>query len=162
MADDARREQAKALFMQGVTISDIARQLDVARRTVQRWKDEGNWETLKASITPPRAERPKIIDLHAPRPEPAPRPRRQPPGEMDLLQTVEFAIADASTVLSSASEMNNAQGFGSAAGALVRLIELRLKLQPLTAKDLAEAAIRMGLRPNEFMQELRDAWQKQA
>ncbi|MBD2259337.1 hypothetical protein [Pseudanabaena sp. FACHB-2040] len=54
---DRKREQAKAFFMQDIITSNMARQFEVARRNIQRCKDKGNWDSLKASITPPPAPR---------------------------------------------------------------------------------------------------------
>lgn len=163
-----RKEQAKALFMLGTSISEIARQLDMSRRQVQRWKEDGNWEALKASITPPKPAPAKIIDLHAPRPErpePMPRPRRQlrEGEELDLLQTVELAIADGAALITTCSDMNDTKGFGGVAGGLCRLIELRLKLKPVEEAALIEQLLERGLSPRELVARLKEAgWSRPA
>ena len=54
-----------------------------------------------------------------------PRPK---PGELDLVEIVEGAIADAAALIEFASKSNDTKGFGGTAGGLVNLIKLRREM----------------------------------
>lgn len=50
---------------------------------------------------------------------------------------------------------NNPRVLASLAGGLSKLVEVHLKLQPLTAADLVEILVRLDVGPEEFLSELR-------
>ena len=162
-----KKKQAEALFMQGVTISDIARKLDVARRTIQRWKDEGGWEDIKDTL--PTTS--KVISI-ASKPKPVntdPTPHRNPPAlrdradSKDSLSIAEEVIQDLQAELVGTGETPlNGRDRAALANCLKAWVEYRDKLQPKTAADLAEMAIGLGIKPAEFMNALKQQWEKRA
>ena len=77
-------------------------------------------------------------------------------GKTDDIQVVIAAIADLHATLPVAENKSK----GGIAGAIARLVELKRKLQPETAADLAARAIELEITPDEFMQALKEAWQK--
>ena len=56
-APDARAQQAKQLFLSGVKLVDISRQLDVPEGTVRRWKSTYDWESERSDKKSERSER---------------------------------------------------------------------------------------------------------
>ncbi|MHC5825530.1 MAG: hypothetical protein ACYT04_59190, partial [Nostoc sp.] len=74
---------------------------------------------------------------------------------LDDVQVIEDAIANIHESLPSAE-----LGKGSMATALVKLIELKRKLKPETVADLVERAIELDVGPEEFLAELRNAWER--
>lgn len=155
---DKRKEIAKAKFIVGESIQAIADSIGVNRRTIERWASEndGEWRKLREGNTTTN-----VIQLQ-------PKPlggtklreatRRHDPGiGLDDIEVIQSAIADIHASLPS-SEI----GKGSMATALCKLIELKKKLKPETAADLVERAIELGIGPDEFLAELRDAWSKRA
>lgn len=162
MADNLdKREQAKALFLQGVAIAEIARRIDMSRKQVQRWKNDGDWEALRDSL--PQSEpppRPNIVSFDRPRDDSrvAEKLRTPPraPADMDLLEVVDGAIATIAAALTCADGLN---GLGSAAGGLVNLIKLRREMTDDEA-FLAEVLKRYRS-PRELVARLKEAgWGK--
>jgi transposase-like protein len=159
---DARKEIAKQALLAGETIASIASRLGVSRRTIERWADDGAWREQRAS---------NVVSLPAPKPakaqkatpcspEPVPRIRRQR-GQIDEIEIVEIAITDLAAAMGAASS-EDLRSLGSLAGGLCRLIELRLKLQPRTAAELAEQVLALGVSPAEFINELKQRWAQSA
>lgn len=56
-APDARAQQAKELFLSGMKLVDISRQLDVPEGTVRRWKSIYKWESERSDKKSERSER---------------------------------------------------------------------------------------------------------
>lgn len=56
-APDARAQQAKELFLSGMKLVDISRQLDVPEGTVRRWKSTYRWESERSDKKSERSER---------------------------------------------------------------------------------------------------------
>lgn len=161
MADNLdKREQAKAMFLQGTAIAEIARRIGMSRKQVQRWKADGDWESLRNSL--PQSEpppRPKIVSFDRPRESAtADRPLTppKPPADMDLVEIVDGAIATIAAALTCADGLN---GLGSAAGGLVQLIKMRRELTDDEA-FLAEVLKRYRS-PRELVARLKEAgWGK--
>lgn len=55
-APDARAQQAKELFLSGMKLVDISRQLDVPEGTVRRWKSTYKWESERSDKKSERSE----------------------------------------------------------------------------------------------------------
>lgn len=55
-APDARAQQAKELFLSGMKLIDISRQLDVPEGTVRRWKSTYKWESERSDRNNERSE----------------------------------------------------------------------------------------------------------
>ena len=56
-APDARAQQAKELFLSGMKLVDISRQLDVPEGTVRRWKSTYKWESERSDKKSERSEK---------------------------------------------------------------------------------------------------------
>jgi len=50
IAPQATRDQALALFLNGLSITEIAEKLGLKHDTVQKWKDRGEWSKLKTAV----------------------------------------------------------------------------------------------------------------
>jgi transposase-like protein len=151
-----RKDQSKALFLNGETIQAIADRFGISRRTVERWADAGNWREEKeqqSNVVPLAKPKPKPTTTHPP----IRAPLRRSEG-MDDLEVIEGAIAELSASLTDPEERSK----GSIATALCRLIELRRKLQPPTSTELAQQLIDLGISPAEFVRELKEKWQQRA
>lgn len=136
----------------------IAQKLDVSRRTVERWATddaEGKWTDLKAAR--------KVVaigEARAAREEEIPRPRRsRSTGNLDPLELVDTALYDVSGMMGGGDD---GREVAALAGALCKLIELKLKLEPPTAAALAERVITLGFTPHEFAAALKEQWRLKA
>ena len=127
-----KKEQAKALYMQGLAISEIERQGIASRRTIQRWMSADaeageDWEALRSSL--PKPEPIKVVSFDRPRQQrnsgQIPSTPPTPPENMDLLAVVDGAIATIAAALGASSDL---RGLGGAAGGLVNLIKLRREM----------------------------------
>lgn len=171
--EDKRKKVAKDKFLTGASIASIADGLGVSRRTIERWADEGAWREQRTAD--------KVVSFSKPlQAEPESthdRPRRSRPyrerKQIDEVEIIEEAIDSLSFLLTGMSagpdEDDNGRirpidtrGIGSVAGALVKLLEYRRKINPPTVAALAEMAIELGMTPAEFMEALRDAWRLRA
>lgn len=159
-----RRQEAKRLCAEeGLTQGEAADRLGVSRRTVERWASEDGWGAMKKAqkVVPiGEAKKPKPKPAQTPKDEPVRVQRRRQAGEIDELELVDLALSDVSAIMGSGEV--DARSIGSCAGALCKLIELRLKLKPRSAAELAELAIGLGVNPAEFAREVRQAWEKRA
>ncbi|MBD2489018.1 hypothetical protein [Aulosira sp. FACHB-615] len=154
-----KKEIAKAKFIVGESIQAIADSIGVNRRTIERWANDGEWRKLREKNTTTN-----VIPLQ-------PKPKEKLGGTklreavkrhdtsdgLDDIEVIQAAIADIHASLPG-SEL----GKGSTATALVKLIELKRKLKPETVADLVERAIELEIGPEEFLTELRNAWQRRA
>lgn len=153
-----KRAKAEKLFLAGEMISTIAAKIGVNRRTIERWANDGAWREKRDVV--PIAEARSNPDAPTPiRSTSAPTRKYQGLG-IDELELVDIALSDVSAVMGRGDL--DARAIGSCATALCKLIELRLKLKPRTAAQLAELAISSGVTPQEFVNELkRQGWQQQ-
>lgn len=157
--DGDKMKLAEAKYITGEPPEEIADSLGVSRRTVDRWAKDGNWDLHRQNN-----KQANVIQLQ-------PKPKSKLGGTklreavrrhdttqgLDDIEVVEAAIADIHVSLPG-SEL----GKGSMATALVKLIELKRKIKPETVADLVERAIELGIGPEEFLTELRNAWQRRA
>jgi|FLYL01.1.fsa_nt_gi hypothetical protein len=154
------------------TLEQVAAQFGVSERAIKGKASEGKWVARRkaqkvVSINDAKKPRPQLAPESTPTREPV-RVRRRDRGAIDELEIVEGAIVSLDLLLSSMSGMSDdgrpvdTRGIGTTAGALVKLLEYRRKIQPPTAAALAEQAIALGMSPAEFARELRQAWEKRA
>ena len=157
-----KKQQAKALYMQGLAISEIERQGIASRRAIQRWmsadaKAGESWEALRDSL--PKPEPIKVVSFERPRQQrnsgQIPSIPPTPPENMDLLAVVDGAIATIAAALAASSDL---RGLGGAAGGLVNLIKLRREMgddAALAAEILKRYKTPSELR--EFFVQLKEA-----
>lgn len=159
----SQKQQAEKLFNQGETIATIATKLGVSRRTIERWANDGAWREKRSNVVSIADGAKKKPLQQSPESDhnPAPIRRRSRGGDIDELDLVDLALSDVSAAMSGAGQ-EDIRSLGSLATALCRLVELRLKLKPRTAAELAELAIALKLSPTEFARELRQAYEKRA
>lgn len=134
-AKGTKKEQAKTLFCQGLTIAKLAKQVGIDPATFYRWRAEAlatgdDWKKLKADLkgkTPP--PRPNLVSFERPRGDKkntAPNAPQVDPDEMDLIALVNGAIASVAALLPTA---DNLQGVGGAASGLATLVRLKIELE---------------------------------
>ncbi len=152
--DDKVWEEIKTAYLAGgETYASLALRFGIGKSTIEAKAACDKWKDLKKAkaITPP-----PVVTTSTPLYS---RPRRQPQ-ELDEVEIINDAIASLSAIISSG--MEDTRGIGGIATGLCRLIELRNKLVPKTAADLADMAIALDISPTEFISALRDKWQKKA
>ncbi|MBE7384407.1 MAG: DUF1804 family protein [Leptolyngbya sp. SIO1E4] len=170
MAQD-KREQAKALLIKGITISEIARRLDVARRTVQRWiaaaKEAGDdWEALRDGL--PQPERPKVVTFERPRDRHSGEKPRTPTaiaaGEYDTLAGQLRAIDEMLDIARrEAGNPTSVQSYGAALNGFCRLLEQRNKLRPVGDEEYLAELLTRYRTPHELVARLKEAgWGRSA
>jgi transposase-like protein len=173
-----KKQVEQAYLNSNDSLAAIAAHFSIGQRTVEGWASDGGWDALRKTqkvvpIGEARAKtqnaKPQSVNRPSPTPEDYPPIRsRRRAGQIDELEVVESAIVNLDLLLggmcgmSSDDRVIDTRGIGGVAGALCKLIELRLKLKPRTAAEVAEMAIALGVRPNEFMQALAEAWKLRA
>ncbi|MBD3882159.1 LysM peptidoglycan-binding domain-containing protein [Phormidium tenue FACHB-886] len=157
----ADRSVVKAEYLKSNdSMEAIAKRFGISERTLIRWSKadpEGEWTVLRKAKTIVSAPKLQVIDGELPARENRVRRSR---GTIDELEIIELAISDLSATL--ASGETDSRSLGSIAGALVRLLEYRRKIQPATAAELAELVLSLGISPTEFVSELKQRWQQSA
>jgi hypothetical protein len=144
-------EAKEAYVTSTESLAAIAMRFGISKRAVeQRASDEG-WAALRKGQSQPKTTR---------TPAPTPPTSRRHPQELDEVEIINDAIASLSGILS--GSMEDTRGIGGIATGLCRLIELRNKLVPKTAADLADIAIALDISPAEFISALNNQWQKKA
>ncbi|GEM_PF-2605046 len=184
---EAFKETVKQAYLDsGDSLAAIAKQFGVGQRTVEGWASEGAWDAkrraqkvvsigeAKSKSQPPKAKTQKPVNSD-------PTPHREPMraralghrNELNEVEIVEDAIYSLSALVTGCLRGGitddeerttpiDTRGIGGTASALVRLLEYRRKLKPPTAAELAELAIAMNVRPDEFLTALKDAWRLRA
>ncbi len=67
-APNARAQQAKELFLSGMKLIDISRQLNVPEGTVRRWKSTYKWESERSDKNDERSEKKRAQKEHNEKP----------------------------------------------------------------------------------------------
>lgn len=158
-----------AYLNSGHSLEEIAAQFGVSERAIKGKAAEGSWSARrKAQKVVPIGEAKKL----QPQPESThdrPRTRQQRERQqIDEVAILESAIVSLDLVLAGMSGGGmddrpiDTRGIGSVAGALVKLLEYRRKIEPPTVAALAEMAIELGVSPTEFMKALSENWQQRA
>jgi hypothetical protein len=134
------------------SLASVALRFGVSKRAIEDKSAEGGWEALKtAGHVGAEVEE---------RPEPVARPSRsRRTGRIDEVDEIDHAITQLSGWISGGAEPKSLEGCASA---LAKLIELRRKLVPATAAELAEQVLALGISPAEFVHELKEKWQQRA
>lgn len=145
----------KAYLEEGETYASLALRFGVGKSTIEEKASKEGWSALKKSRGNSQTPEPQKTIKPAPVRRPSPQPQ-----DFDEIEILTTAIASLSAILSGGIE--DTRGIGGIATGLCRLIELRNKLQPKSAADLADMAISLGIKPQDFIRALSDKWEKQA
>lgn len=170
-APQRTKDRAHELFGElGAQWAEISRRLKAEGHdrcepsTIRKWSVSGHWRALQLAA----AEQPAKEAAIAAKTKPQNRPDSPRPATVATLQGHRERKADLEHVLDAIAEVVAAIGearaerdyrpIGSLATALCKLIELKLKLSPQSAADLAERAVELQLTPEAFLDELAEAW----
>ncbi|RCJ20162.1 hypothetical protein A6S26_05420 [Nostoc sp. ATCC 43529] len=157
--DDKTWSDAKDAYVTGTdSLAAIAMRFGISKRAVEKRSSEESWLASRQAHQAQNSVQAKPAARSAPLPPPNAQ-RRQAQG-IDEIEIIDCAIASLSCILAGGGE--DTRGIGGIATGLCRLIELRNKLVPKTAADLADMAISLDISPQEFIRALNDQWQKKA
>jgi hypothetical protein len=159
-AKGTKKEQAKTLFCQGLTIAKVAERVGIDPATFHRWRAEAlaagdDWKKLKADLkakAPP--PKPNLITFERPRGDkksPTPKAPIVAAEDMDLVAIVNGAIASVAALLPTA---DNLQGVGGAASGLATLVRLKLELE--NEEDGLQRVMEKYKSPRELAAKLRE------
>ncbi|NDJ20985.1 hypothetical protein GS682_04860 [Nostoc sp. B(2019)] len=168
MIDSKTWKEAKDDYVSGTeSLAAIALKFGISKRAVEKRASDEGWAALRqgAEPKPVRASLPPLptsgkSDRRTPAIGTFQENRSRPQLQTDEVEIIDVAIASLSAILSGG--MEDTRGIGGIATGLCRLIELRNKLVPKTAADLADMAIALGISPTEFIRALNDQCQKKA
>lgn len=150
MSSKKDKEIAKAKYIVGTPIQQIADYFKVDPRTIQRWAKEGKWSELRQNNQPSNVvsfvQKPKV-DIG-----------RAIAQLTDNLELINATLMELHAALPEA--VDGAKG--GIASAIARLIELKRKIKPESIAELADRAIELGFGPDDFLAELKNAWQRRA
>ena len=163
----------KADFEAGVAVSVIARSHKVDRCTVYAWAKAGDWQRPQ----PPEDD---AIDKFAPptvatiRPKPGaagggggdqpagggggPAPAAAPAGPPDVDAVLMVTISNLSRAIAASMAGRDYRPVAQLAQALIKALETWDKRHPMTAADLADLAVAMRVKPQDFIEALGEAW----
>lgn len=154
-----KREQAKALFLQGVAIAEIARRIGMSRKQVGRWKTDDGWESLRSSL--PQPDRPlKIVSFDRPR-DPQPVEHSQVKLSRTNYNTLDGQLAVIDELLdfarTEAASPTSPQTYGAALNAFSKLLAYRNQLKPIDNEELVREVARRYKTPVAAAKALREA-----
>lgn len=134
------------------SLAAVAIRFGVSKRAIEDKSAEGGWEALKTAGE---------VGGEVEEESPIPYRRRSfdRKAKIDEVDEVDHAITQLSGWIGGGAEPKSLEGCASA---LAKLIELRRKLVPLTAAELAEQVLALGISPAEFVSELKEKWQRRA
>ncbi len=162
-----KRAEVKADYEAGVAVATIARSHSVDRGTIYAWAKAGDWQRPEPPESPE-------IDKFAPptvatiRPKPGaggsgsgdqpagggPAPAGPPDVDMVLMTT----ISNLSRAIAASMAGRDYRPVAQLAQALVKSLETWDKRHPLSAADLADLAVAMRIKPQDFIEALSAAW----
>ncbi len=152
--------KAKDAYVNGTeSLAAIAMRFGISKRAVEKRASDEGWAALRQSQN---GVQPKTtVRSSTPTPySPFSNRHRDELQELNEVEIIDSAITSLSKILAGGGE--DTRGIGGIATGLCRLIELRNKLVPKTAADLADMAIALGISPAEFIRALNDQCQKKA
>nr|WP_290224078.1 hypothetical protein [Trichocoleus desertorum] len=135
------------------SLASVALRFGVSKRAIEDKSAEGGWEALKTAG--------HVACEEDEEESPIPRRRRSfdRKAKIDEVDEIDHAITQLSGWIGGGAEPKSLEGCASA---LAKLIELRRKLVPATAAELAEQVLALGISPTEFVTELKEKWQRRA
>lgn len=143
-------EEIKKAYLEGAeSYASLAMRFGVGKSTIEARASTEGWAALKKQGKAPVPPQKSQI-----------RTRAIQGDTLDEVEIIEGAISSLSAILVGGIE--DTRGIGSIAGGLCKLIELRNKLVPKTAADLADMAIELNISPKDFIRALSDKWQERA
>lgn len=143
----------KAYLEEAETYASLALRFGIGKSTIEARASSEGWAALKES---------KFSGVSRVAPQ---NTRIHPRGEwvnrnLDEVEILETAILSLSGYFSVGLE--DTRGIGAIATGLCKLIELRNKLLPKTAADLADMALALDISPEEFIRQLSEKWRQRA
>ncbi len=163
-----KRAEVKADYCNGVAVATIARSHSVDRGTIYAWAKAGDWQRPEPPESPE-------IDKFAPPTVPTIRPKPgasgsggggdrpagvgpAPAGPPDVDAVLMTTISNLSRAIAASMAGRDYRPVAQLAQALVKSLETWDKRHPLTAADLADLAVQMKVRPEQFIEALSQAW----
>lgn len=144
------------------TYASLSERFSVGKSTLERIGKERNWARKRDQQKARRAE--KIIKQSATVSQSLEQLNLNALAEFDeftqkrLLKTVQRGLIAFEFVIG--QNVDNPRVLASLAGGLAKLVEVHLKLQPLTAADLVETLIKLDVGPQEFLAQLQQEKQR--
>ncbi|MUH00817.1 hypothetical protein F7734_54535 [Scytonema sp. UIC 10036] len=154
--------EIRSAYIEGqATLAELALRYGVGKSTLMNRASAEKWTTLKkAGVTESESSKTDdtddSYDVEILQPKIKPKLRVITPGS--YFQQTEEILDDAILSLHETLPQARVKSLEAAAIALARLLELRQKMTPPTAVDLAERAIELGIDPHMFMRELKEKW----
>jgi hypothetical protein len=169
-----KRAAVKADYELGVAVATIARSHSVDRGTIYAWAKANDWKR-------PEPPEPPEIDKFAP---PSPSTIRPKPGASgaaggsggggdqtagggggpaaagppDVDMVLMTTISNLSRAIAASMAGRDYRPVAQLAQALIKALETWDKRHPLTAADLADLAVAMRIKPQDFIEALSAAW----
>lgn len=134
------------------SLAALAMRFGISKRAVEKRASDEGWAALRQGQNVPVKPKPVTHPF-------VPPPVRRQTQRFDEVEIIESGIASLSGILSGG--MEDTRGIGSIATGMCRLIELRNKLVPKTAADLADMAIALDISPEDFIRQLEESWRRE-
>ncbi|MEP0872400.1 hypothetical protein NDA01_21530 [Trichocoleus desertorum AS-A10] len=138
------------------SLAAVALRFGVSKRAIEDKSAEGGWEALK---TAGHVSDEVVEEEDSSSKIPHRRRSFDRKAKIDEVDEIDHAITQLSGWIGGGAEPKSLEGCASA---LAKLIELRRKLVPATAAELAEQVLALGISPTEFVTELKEKWQRRA
>ena len=164
-----KRAEVKQDYELGVAVATIARSHSVDRGTIYAWAKASAWERPE----PPEDD---AIDKFAPPTVPTIRPKPgaggsgggggdqpagvgpAPAGPPDVDMVLMTTISNLSRAIAASMAGRDFRPVAQLAQALIKALETWDKRHPLSAADLADLAVAMRVKPQDFIEALGEAW----
>ena len=166
-----KRSEVKQDYEAGVAVATIARSHSVDRGTIYAWAKAGDWQRPQ----PPEDDTINQFQPPSPstiRPKPGaggsgggggdqpagggggPAPAGPPDVDLVLMVT----ISNLSRAVAASMAGRDYRPVAQLAQALIKALETWDKRHPMTAADLADLAVAMRVKPQDFIEALGEAW----
>ena len=162
-----KRSEVKQDYEAGVAVATIARSHSVDRGTIYAWAKAGDWQRPE----PPESDEINQFQPPSPstiRPKPGasgsggggdqPAGGGGPAGPPDVDMVLMTTISNLSRAIAASMAGRDYRPVAQLAQALVKALETWDRRHPIDAAGLADLAVQMKVRPEQFIEALSQAW----
>lgn len=149
--------EIRSAYVRGqATLAELALRYGIGKSTLMNKSCQEGWTALKKAGAPSEStddDTDKTDNIDAPQIK-----RSKVTTSASYFQETEEVINNAILILNQSLPEARVRSAEATVLALCKLLELRQKLAPPTAADLAERVLELGISPYEFVKELREKW----
>lgn len=143
------------------TMAELALKHGVSKRAIEQRAADDGWKAMKKGLEGQDYQKLKE-EAKFKRRLKVKRAAEDGIDEVEIVTTTIISLHQLVADMTSGDGPVDTRGIGGVAGALVKMLEYRRRINPPGLEDLVEQVIAMGYSPEDFVHELAAMWSKQS